>query len=58
MTGSEGKTAKVWDAETGKELLTLSGHKSYVNSVAWIPDGKRLATAGTDNTAKVWDVGR
>jgi hypothetical protein len=51
------QTAKVWDAESGKELLTLGGHSDTVNSVAFGPDGKRLATAsGLDQTAKVWDA--
>ena len=55
-TGSRDDTAKVWDAETGKELLTLSGHEDSVTSVAWSPDGKRLATGSWDDTAKVWDA--
>ena len=36
--------------------LTLSGRSSNVSSVAWSPNGKRLATASADKTAKVWDV--
>ena len=40
-TGSGDKTAKVWDAETGKELLTLNAHNYPITSVAWSPDGKR-----------------
>jgi DNA-binding beta-propeller fold protein YncE len=55
-TASGDRTAKVWDAVTGKEVLTLHGHTDVVNSVAWSPDGKRLATASRDKTAKVWDV--
>jgi WD40 repeat protein len=46
----------VWDALSGQELLTLRGHDLFVYSVAWSPDGKRLATGSLDQTAKVWDA--
>jgi WD40 repeat protein len=45
---------RVWDAETGKELLTMSGHDLIEGSVTWSPDGKRLA-APSSTMAKVWD---
>lgn len=38
-------------------MLTLRGHNDAVSGVAWSPDGKRLATASGDETAKVWDAG-
>ena len=53
--GFEG-VAKVWDTETGQELLTFTGHESDVFGVALSPDGKRAATASSDGTAKVWDT--
>src|SRR6202008_4063769 len=55
-TASWDHTAKVWDVESGKELLALRGHSSGVYGVAFRPDGKRLATASSDHTAKVWDA--
>jgi WD40 repeat protein len=36
--------------------LTLRGHISDVFSIAFSPDGKRLATASADHTAKLWDA--
>jgi hypothetical protein len=48
--------ATVWDAAGGRELLTLTGHAGGVNSVAWSPDGARLATGSNDGTAKVWEA--
>lgn len=55
-TASNDKTAKIWDAVTGKELLTLSGHTNRVLDVAFSPDGIQLVTGSGDQTAKVWDA--
>jgi WD40 repeat protein/serine/threonine protein kinase len=47
---------KVWDAQTGKELLSCKNHSGAVGSVTFSPDGKRLAGAAADKAVKVWDA--
>ena len=34
-----------------------SAHSSYVNSVAFSPDGKTIVSGSSDKTLKVWDAG-
>jgi WD40 repeat protein len=47
---------KLWDSVTGREVLNLPGHTGRVNSVAFSPDGRRLATGNWDRTVKVWEA--
>ncbi len=54
-TGSQDKTAKVWEMPSGRLLATLK-HESYVEAVAFNPDGTLLATGSLDKTAKVWEM--
>jgi WD40 repeat protein len=46
---------RLWDLETGKKNRSLKGHANWVTSVAWSPDGKRLASTSNDNSIKLWD---
>jgi hypothetical protein len=41
----------VWTSATGEQSMALPAHSQSVAGVAWSPDGKRLATIGSDDPA-------
>jgi WD40 repeat protein len=52
--GTKDNTARIWDAETGKELMVLSGHDQGVNSAAFSPEGLRIITASGRGSRDRW----
>ncbi|PON39408.1 Guanine nucleotide-binding protein, beta subunit [Parasponia andersonii] len=71
VAGGGSASVKLWDTATWNLVATLSiprpeapkpsdknSSKKFVLSVAWSPDGKRLACGSMDGTISVFDVGR
>ena len=58
-SGSKDKTIKLWNAATGSLLNTITGHTGRIESLAFSPDGKTLATGGGggDTSIRLWNVG-
>src|SRR5579871_1657664 len=56
LTGSNDKTARLWETATGKEIRTFRGHTANVLSVAFSPDGRYVLTGSGDKTARLWET--
>jgi WD40 repeat protein len=56
VSGSRDHTIRVWDADSGTCLRTLSGHQGGVPSVWASPDGRRIVSGSFDHTIRVWDA--
>lgn len=54
-SASSDKTARIWNADTGKTLIVLEGHTDAVHSIDFSPDGKLVVTVSSDGTARLWD---
>ena len=47
---------RLWDVATGKQIGQLEGHGSWVSSLVFWPDGRKLASSSADQTIRIWDV--
>jgi WD40 repeat protein len=56
VSGSNDKTTKLWDIQTGGVVKTFCGHTGRVLSVSISPDRTTIATGSDDEMLRLWDV--
>jgi WD40 repeat protein len=54
--GADRKTVVLWDTRTREQSASWSGHRTWINTIAFSPDSGRLASVSSDRTVRVWRV--
>src|SRR5262249_2792780 len=49
-------TIRLWDARRAEWNGSMRGHDSFVYSVAFHPDGERVASSSWDGTVRIWEA--
>jgi len=55
VSASADNTVRIWDSQTGAELIRLQGHTATVFSAVFSPDGTHIVSASADKTIRVWN---
>ncbi|HRE46929.1 MAG TPA: TIR domain-containing protein [Aggregatilineales bacterium] len=46
----------VWEVESGRLIRQLIGHRDFVNSARFSPEGLHIVSGGQDGTIRLWDT--
>jgi transcription initiation factor TFIID subunit 5 len=57
LTGSDDRTVRLWDIQTGRTVRLLDGCGAGVNTVEISPNGQYAAGADLNGVVHVWDLG-
>lgn len=47
---------RIWDTETGKQIIRMAGHTHRITSLAFSRDGNSIVSGSVDNTIRLWNV--
>ncbi|TFK66201.1 WD40 repeat-like protein [Pluteus cervinus] len=57
VSGSDDKTLRIWDINTGEMIgEPLTGHRDFISCVSVSPDGQHIASGSEDLDVRIWDA--
>ncbi|KIJ61675.1 hypothetical protein HYDPIDRAFT_115457, partial [Hydnomerulius pinastri MD-312] len=55
-TGTYDEGIRIWDSQSGRMLLELTGHTSDDNALSFSHNGTGLASGSDDRTIRIWNT--
>ncbi|KIJ58371.1 hypothetical protein HYDPIDRAFT_119616 [Hydnomerulius pinastri MD-312] len=55
-TGTQDKSIRIWDSQSGRMLLDLIGHTDTIRALSFSHNGTQLASGSADHTIRIWNT--
>jgi WD40 repeat protein/beta-lactamase regulating signal transducer with metallopeptidase domain len=56
IASAAGRTVRIWDTTTGKEISLVAGHRQAPAAMVVSPDGKSICSWGSDGVIRRWEA--